>query len=631
MDYEKAYKKALETARDFLDFYKDNPVQAQKFIDIFPELAESEDERIIRAIIDALYSHTNSINLLSSRGYQMGDIEAYLEKQKENIEKEYVFRPLAGTDIKTAALQAIRRANQRGMLVLAFNGAYIPVRKGCNANKIVDIYEAFIEKQKEQKPTKMEIYEVGKGTTICGQDYKCKKDYKAGNCWYIKNVIYHCSRDGYLNDQNGVSWSCTPEWFNEYIYTNSEWAEEEKTRFVSGQFLQCELSFDDFKEGEHYWLEYVGDDMYVGRSDNILNQKFHITPRQLFTLFSQQLEEVQGPPQEEKQVSLNYEPPFNENPSDIEIIDALIHSLNEQDGFLTAIDCVSTKAILRWLEKQKEQKPEDKEIILTNFEEVLNTFLFDFANSPIEDCEPKEYTKKHSAEILKAAYTELNAQLKQDIFEAQQEGRREGYEAAKAEQKPAEWSEDYREEDIQTRFAFYTYKDDPSTLYLSNVFVEEASRNHGFGTRILKAAEKVAETIGATTISLKVKQDSPANAWYRKNGYGYVAFEDGYDWLEKNLEYMKPNKQEWSEEDEKMIERLITRLNWITYNTRTDGTSPNITFLEEIDWLKSLRPQPHWKPSEEQMEALRKSIEKMTLPCGNKALETLYEDLRKLM
>ena len=70
------------------------------------------------------------------------------EKQKENIEKEYVFRPLAGTDITIAAEQAIRRANEGDHLVLAFNGAYIPIRKGCNANEIVDIYDAFIEKQK---------------------------------------------------------------------------------------------------------------------------------------------------------------------------------------------------------------------------------------------------------------------------------------------------------------------------------------------------------------------------------------------------------------------------------------------------------------------------------------------------
>lgn len=233
-----------------------------------------------------------------------------------------------------------------------------------------------------EKAINLVVYEVGKGTTICGQDYKCKKDYKEGNCWYIKDVIYHCNRDGYLTDQNGVSWSCTPEWFNEYIYTNSELADKEKNDFVSGQFLQCKLSFDEFKEGEHYWLEYVGDDMYVGRSDNILNQKFHITPRQLFTLFSQKLEEVQGPPQEEKQVSLTHEPPFDENPSDREIIEALIHYLNEQDGFLTAINCVSTKAILSWLKMQKEQKPtewskEDEYMlkkIISDYEAVSKSF-----------------------------------------------------------------------------------------------------------------------------------------------------------------------------------------------------------------------------------------------------------------
>ena len=71
------------------------------------------------------------------------------EKQKEHIEKEYVFRPLPGTGIILAAEQAIRRANEGDRLVLAFNGAYIPVRKGCNANEIVDIYDGIIEKQKE--------------------------------------------------------------------------------------------------------------------------------------------------------------------------------------------------------------------------------------------------------------------------------------------------------------------------------------------------------------------------------------------------------------------------------------------------------------------------------------------------
>ena len=157
-------------------------------------------------------------------------------------------------------------------------------------------------------------------------------------------------------------------------------------------------------------------------------------------------------------------------------------------------------------------------------------------------------------------------------------------------EKSVEWSEDYREEAIQTRFAFYTYKYDSSVLYLSNVFVEEASRNHGFGSRILKAAEKVAETIGATTICLKVKQDSPANAWYRKNGYNYVtfdAFDNEYDWLEKNLEYMKFSKPEWSEEDENKIERLAFL---VSVAEEKEMISPS----ESIDLrnlIKSLRPR----------------------------------------
>ena len=81
MDYEKKYKNALTIAQSRFKIEKDESVLTCLGM-MFPELRESEDERIIRAIIDALYSHTNSINLLSSRGYQMGNIEAWLEKHK---------------------------------------------------------------------------------------------------------------------------------------------------------------------------------------------------------------------------------------------------------------------------------------------------------------------------------------------------------------------------------------------------------------------------------------------------------------------------------------------------------------------------------------------------------------------
>lgn len=57
--------------------------------------------------------------------------------------------------------------------------------------------------------------------------------------------------------------------------------EKEKDNYVSGRRLICLLDFNIFKKGQSYWLEYVGNDTYIGRSDNILNEKVTIEPFQL--------------------------------------------------------------------------------------------------------------------------------------------------------------------------------------------------------------------------------------------------------------------------------------------------------------------------------------------------------------
>ena len=337
-------EEALQVLRERMDYYEREKRMRATIEVLVPEFAEKEDDRIIRFFAELATDACGGPGqeYYEEFGLNYDKVMTWLEKKKEQ------------KSLDISAASEWLREHVCSYMNSEYNEFHKCVEYDGSIDKerlINDFEEAM---RKEQKPIKVEVYEVGKGTTVCGQDYKCKKDYKEGSCWYIKDVLYHCSRDGYLTDQNGVSWSCTPEWFNEYIYTNNELADEEKNNFVRSQFLQCKRSFGGFKEGEHYWLEYIGDDMYVGRSDNILNQKFHITPRQLYTLFSQKLEEVQGPPQEEKQISLNYELPFNENPSDNEIIEALIKHLKEQDGFLTAINCVSTKAILDWLENQKD-------------------------------------------------------------------------------------------------------------------------------------------------------------------------------------------------------------------------------------------------------------------------------------
>jgi len=109
--------------------------------------------------------------------------------------------------------------------------------------------------------------------------------------------------------------------------------------------------------------------------------------------------------------------------------------------------------------------------------------------------------------------------------------------------------------------------------------------------------------------------------------------------------------QEWSEEDEKIRIGLIATLRGFGANTSTNSTSRNYTFPREIEWLKSLRPQNHWKPSEvcygakgdpdpagvlkptkEQMEALQRAIDACECEWAyeDTELRSLLADLKKL-
>lgn len=100
-------------------------------------------------------------------------------------------------------------------------------------------------------------------------------------------------------------------------------------------------------------------------------------------------------------------------------------------------------------------------------------------------------------------------------------------------------------------------------------------------------------------------------------------------------------KQEWSEEDEEMLNSCISSIEESKENRyaykETDGDT---SYDREIDWLKSLRNrvgkeflQPHWKPSEEQMEAIENVI-KCELSAGlhtrANILQTLQNELKKL-
>ena len=92
------------------------------------------------------------------------------------------------------------------------------------------------------------------------------------------------------------------------------------------------------------------------------------------------------------------------------------------------------------------------------------------------------------------------------------------------------------------------------------------------------------------------------------------------DWLKS----FKPQpEQEWSEEDKSMYIRTLGILGKCYM-----GELPT-KVEEELNWFKSIEPKSHWKPSDEQMEAL---FEAKLASIKNREyfLGLLYEDLKKL-
>ena len=97
------------------------------------------------------------------------------------------------------------------------------------------------------------------------------------------------------------------------------------------------------------------------------------------------------------------------------------------------------------------------------------------------------------------------------------------------------------------------------------------------------------------------------------------------DWL-KSLKERIPPKSTWSEEDEVKINRIVGCLENL-------NVADNDILLKDVVWLKSLRPQNRWKPSDEQMEALNEALS-LAKNCGEENafdLRTLHDDLKRLL
>ena len=103
-------------------------------------------------------------------------------------------------------------------------------------------------------------------------------------------------------------------------------------------------------------------------------------------------------------------------------------------------------------------------------------------------------------------------------------------------------------------------------------------------------------------------------------------------------------KQEWSEEDERIRKFLVKYFEFyqshpaLTLDVNIWQGEKVSNILAYFERLKSLRPQPHWKPSEEQIQALTVAIDEAARceePYWRDSLHdvllSLHTDLKKLM
>ena len=113
---------------------------------------------------------------------------------------------------------------------------------------------------------------------------------------------------------------------------------------------------------------------------------------------------------------------------------------------------------------------------------------------------------------------------------------------------------------------------------------------------------------------------------------GYGIKENGSPYPTKPAVFSE-QKPAWSEEDERICQCLIEDQENALDEVRNDkyGHSEIISDLKEmyrerIDWLKSLKDRYTWKPSDEQMEALKHYVD--TTMDGD--IDLLYQDLKEL-
>jgi hypothetical protein len=368
---------------------------------------------------------------------------------------------------------------------------------------------------------------------------------KSENERISKKLIQLLQSGGRLPDEEhkqALSWL---EKQSKIKLTHYDSAEKEKSDFVNGQFIQCRRSFNEFKEDESYLFEYIGDDTYIGKSDNVLDEEFYITPQQLFTLFTHQ-----------HCFSSESEQGNDENNEDCNEINNNIDYSSEIIGFLKNYvkdyGCTAMNSWVKWLESLKDKaQPQPKQYWGENKDERIRKFI-------------------SNELVCLRANDEEGSDRYEELTDA------------------IAWLEDAV---TPTQQDWNYYKDKPVELW--NEYIK------GLANGIERGKNAVKNHPSDYKLEKQGKQKLLNNDKYQTVS---VKTLDRLYESEKELERLKQGEQkptEWSEEDEKIIKKIIESLQRYM---PTDELSEE---QEMIAWLKFIEPN-HLKQSEVKNETKNK-------------------------
>jgi len=277
------------------------------------------------------------------------------------------------------------------------------------------------------------------------------------------------------------------------------------------------------------------------------------------------------------------------------------------------------KKYIAWLEKQKKQKPVQTEGE-REYVRTLNSLIADFLRGK-EDVDRTYYQQIY--DWLDGRHIEQNPASTEDMPYITDEHFYEREPADSFKYKLAE----YMTKCCTKKEGPYGYEYGLSAETILKMAEEELLKR-GVVQKPVEWSEEDKENLLCVCGLLK---------HYLSAGYkGSKYWDDAQvnEWIEwtKNLpnRFQLQHKQEWSEEDENMrLEAIRVLVSGCERYRRESGCLPSWHIV--INWLKSLRPQPHWKPSNEQMCSLKDTIVNTKGYQYSVYLPELYEQLKKLM